>query len=172
MSDILTISQVAELCAVVPSTVQYWERKGFLSSFKTLGGHRRFRKEEVLTFLERRGRKISQRNADEMLYRRFKSERRTEPRLELQYTIEAELINSGEGETRLAGHLTDVSNHGFGVLLKGPDAQASLQNFIRKFHTIKAWIKDEAGFLKNPLIGTIRNVRQQSDQIRIGLALT
>jgi excisionase family DNA binding protein len=172
MADILTIRQVAELCAVVPSTVQYWERKGFLSSFKTLGGHRRFRKEEVLAFLDCRGRKLSNRNADLLLHAKFKEERRKEQRLDFQCAIEAELINGEAGDTRCQGQITDVSNHGFGIVLSGADAPTTLQNFIKKFHTVKAWIKDEAGFLKNPLIGTIRNIRQNSDQIRIGLALT
>ncbi|MFH0920779.1 MAG: helix-turn-helix domain-containing protein [Fibrobacterota bacterium] len=172
MGDILTIRQVAELCAVVPSTVQHWERRGVLNSFKTFGGHRRFHREDVLAFLAQRGRKLTRRSSDDLLHKRFKSERRCETRLELQLSVEAEFTDGVTTDTRCEAHLTDVSNHGFGIVLQNPSTAQSLTTFIKKFHTLKAWIKDEVGFLKNPLVGTIRNVRHNSDQIKIGLALT
>ncbi|MBM9433904.1 BldC family transcriptional regulator [Flaviflexus equikiangi] len=46
-NDLLTPSQVAALFHVDPKTVTRWANAGKLSSIRTLGGHRRFRREEV-----------------------------------------------------------------------------------------------------------------------------
>lgn len=43
----LTTGQVATIFGVTPSTVQRWADQGDLSSFKTPGGHYRFRIEDV-----------------------------------------------------------------------------------------------------------------------------
>ncbi len=51
-STILTPGQVAELFNVDPKTVTRWAKAGKLSSFRTLGGHRRFRLEDVLAALK------------------------------------------------------------------------------------------------------------------------
>lgn len=45
--------EVAELFDVNPKTVTRWARAGRISSVRTLGGHRRFRRAEVLAALER-----------------------------------------------------------------------------------------------------------------------
>ena len=47
MVDWLTLSEVAELLGVHPSTVRNWADKGHLPSHRTLGGHRRFRRQEL-----------------------------------------------------------------------------------------------------------------------------
>lgn len=44
---ILTTKQVAELFGVVPQTVIVWARSGKLAHHRTLGGHRRFLREDV-----------------------------------------------------------------------------------------------------------------------------
>ena len=44
---LLTPSEVAELFGVDPKTVTRWAKAGKLTSIRTLGGHRRFRKSEV-----------------------------------------------------------------------------------------------------------------------------
>lgn len=44
---LLTPSQVASLFQVDPKTVTRWAKAGKLSVVKTLGGHRRYRAEEV-----------------------------------------------------------------------------------------------------------------------------
>lgn len=46
-SELLTPSEVAKLFRVDPKTVTRWAKAGKLSSVRTLGGHRRYRPEEV-----------------------------------------------------------------------------------------------------------------------------
>lgn len=48
---LLTPSEVAAIFRVDPKTVTRWAKVGKLSSIRTLGGHRRFREEEVRTLL-------------------------------------------------------------------------------------------------------------------------
>ncbi len=43
----LPIGEVARLAGVTVATVRNWERAGKLKAFRTLGGHRRFRIEDV-----------------------------------------------------------------------------------------------------------------------------
>lgn len=49
---LLTPAEVAALFRVDPKTVTRWAKAGKLSSIRTLGGHRRYRREEVERFLE------------------------------------------------------------------------------------------------------------------------
>jgi excisionase family DNA binding protein len=46
--DWLSLSGVAKLLGVHPSTVRLWSDKGVLPTHRTSGGHRRYRREEVL----------------------------------------------------------------------------------------------------------------------------
>lgn len=48
---LLTPSEVAAIFRVDPKTVTRWAKVGKLSSIRTLGGHRRFREDEVRTLL-------------------------------------------------------------------------------------------------------------------------
>jgi excisionase family DNA binding protein len=50
--ELLTPSEVAKLFRVDPKTVTRWAKAGKLSSIRTLGGHRRYRAEEVHRLLE------------------------------------------------------------------------------------------------------------------------
>ena len=50
---ILTPALVAELFAVSPRTARRWANSGALPSFRTVGGHRRFRWAEVTAWLGR-----------------------------------------------------------------------------------------------------------------------
>jgi len=47
----LTPTQVADRLLVAPVTVRLWASKGLLPSFTTPGGHRRFRSDDVETFM-------------------------------------------------------------------------------------------------------------------------
>jgi excisionase family DNA binding protein len=47
----LSPAEVAILFRVEPPTVARWAREGKLNSFKTPGGHRRFRRPEVMALL-------------------------------------------------------------------------------------------------------------------------
>jgi excisionase family DNA binding protein len=49
---LLTPAEVAALFRVDPKTVTRWAKAGKLSSIRTLGGHRRYRADEVMRFLE------------------------------------------------------------------------------------------------------------------------
>jgi putative resolvase len=44
---ILSISEAARYLGVFPLTLRNWEKKGMLKAFRTLGGHRRFKKSEL-----------------------------------------------------------------------------------------------------------------------------
>ena len=48
---LLTPGEVAVLFRVDPKTVTRWAQEGKLSAIRTLGGHRRFRAEEVYSLL-------------------------------------------------------------------------------------------------------------------------
>ena len=50
--ELLTPSEVAVLFRVDPKTVTRWAQAGRISSFRTIGGHRRFRASEVRRILE------------------------------------------------------------------------------------------------------------------------
>ncbi|MCK6209692.1 BldC family transcriptional regulator [Georgenia sp. EYE_87] len=53
--QLLTPSEVAAKFRVDPKTVTRWANAGKLSSIRTLGGHRRFRREEVEELLAASG---------------------------------------------------------------------------------------------------------------------
>jgi excisionase family DNA binding protein len=50
---LLTPAEVAALFRVDPKTVTRWAKAGKLSSIRTLGGHRRYREQEVRELLDR-----------------------------------------------------------------------------------------------------------------------
>lgn len=50
--SLLTPAEVAALFRVDPKTVTRWAKAGKLSSIRTLGGHRRYRADEVRKFLD------------------------------------------------------------------------------------------------------------------------
>jgi excisionase family DNA binding protein len=50
---LLTPSEVARLFRVDPKTVTRWAKAGKLKAIRTLGGHRRYRKSEVLSLLSK-----------------------------------------------------------------------------------------------------------------------
>ncbi len=52
--ELLTPAEVAALFRVNPKTVTRWHRSGKISAIRTLGGHRRFRAEEIRRLLDER----------------------------------------------------------------------------------------------------------------------
>ena len=50
-NDLLTPAEVAVLFRVNPKTVTRWARAGKISAIRTLGGHRRFRRDEIESVL-------------------------------------------------------------------------------------------------------------------------
>jgi excisionase family DNA binding protein len=53
--ELLTPAQVARIFCVDPKTVTRWARAGKLTSIRTPGGHRRYRKDEVKRLYETAG---------------------------------------------------------------------------------------------------------------------
>jgi excisionase family DNA binding protein len=49
--ELLTPAEVATMFRVDPKTVTRWAKAGKLTSIRTLGGHRRYRKSEVVGLL-------------------------------------------------------------------------------------------------------------------------
>ena len=50
-NELLSQSEVAVMFRVNPKTVTRWARAGKISAVRTLGGHRRFRADEIRRFL-------------------------------------------------------------------------------------------------------------------------
>jgi excisionase family DNA binding protein len=50
-TELLTPAEVGQLFRVDPKTVTRWAKAGKLTSIRTLGGHRRYREDEVRTLL-------------------------------------------------------------------------------------------------------------------------
>lgn len=51
-SELLTPKQVADLFQVDPKTVTRWAQSGKLTCIRTLGGHRRFRRDQIEAYLK------------------------------------------------------------------------------------------------------------------------
>src|SRR5258707_12082236 len=54
--DWLTLGQAAKYLGVAQSTIRKWSDQGLVPAFYTPGGHRRFRRRDLDTFLSRSGR--------------------------------------------------------------------------------------------------------------------
>jgi excisionase family DNA binding protein len=54
--DWLTLGQAAKYLGVAQSTIRKWSDQGLVPAFYTPGGHRRFRRRDLETFLSRSGR--------------------------------------------------------------------------------------------------------------------
>lgn len=50
--ELMTVGEVAHLFRVDPKTVARWAKDGRISSVRTVGGHRRFYKDEVYSILQ------------------------------------------------------------------------------------------------------------------------
>jgi len=53
--EILTVSQAGKFCRVSPKTIINWIDAGHLKAYKTVGGHRRIKKEDLEQFLREKG---------------------------------------------------------------------------------------------------------------------
>ncbi|MFA4915778.1 MAG: response regulator [Syntrophales bacterium] len=52
---ILTVSQAGKYCSVSPKTIINWIEAGHIKAYKTVGGHRRIKQEDMDEFLKERG---------------------------------------------------------------------------------------------------------------------
>lgn len=55
MKQSYSTSEVARFCHVTPDTIRKWAEAGRIQVFKTPGGHRRIRREDLLRFLRENG---------------------------------------------------------------------------------------------------------------------
>ncbi|MBM4308195.1 MAG: response regulator [Deltaproteobacteria bacterium] len=55
MMEILTVSQASKYCKVSSKTIINWIEAGHLKAYKTVGGHRRIKKDDLDQFLKDRG---------------------------------------------------------------------------------------------------------------------
>ena len=53
--EILTVSHAGKYCKVSPKTIINWIEAGHLKAYKTVGGHRRIKKEDLDQFLKDKG---------------------------------------------------------------------------------------------------------------------
>lgn len=53
--EILTVSQAGKYCRVSPKTIINWIEAGHLKAYKTVGGHRRIKQEDLDLFLKEKG---------------------------------------------------------------------------------------------------------------------
>lgn len=53
--EILTVSQASKYCNVSPKTIINWINGGHMKAYKTVGGHRRIKKEDLDEFLKKNG---------------------------------------------------------------------------------------------------------------------
>ena len=53
--EILTVSQASEYCKVSSKTIINWIDAGYIKAYKTVGGHRRMKKEDLDQFLREKG---------------------------------------------------------------------------------------------------------------------
>jgi excisionase family DNA binding protein len=51
MSKLLTIQQVSDIIGVTKKTLRIWDNEGKLPSIKTVGGHRRYREDDVNKYI-------------------------------------------------------------------------------------------------------------------------
>ncbi len=53
--EVLTVYQASKYCGVSPKTISNWIDEGYIKAFRTVGGHRRIKKEDLNEFLRRQG---------------------------------------------------------------------------------------------------------------------
>jgi excisionase family DNA binding protein len=53
--EILTVSQASKYCKVSSKTIINWIDAGYIKAYKTVGGHRRMKKEDLDQFLKEKG---------------------------------------------------------------------------------------------------------------------
>ena len=55
MEDILTVFKASQYCNVSPKTIINWIEAGHIDAYKTVGGHRRIKKGDLIAFMTRQG---------------------------------------------------------------------------------------------------------------------
>ncbi|MBL6979125.1 MAG: response regulator [Desulfobacteraceae bacterium] len=55
MEDILTVFKASKQCNVSPKTIINWIESGHITAYKTVGGHRRIKKTDLVAFMTKQG---------------------------------------------------------------------------------------------------------------------
>ncbi|MBL7173706.1 MAG: response regulator [Desulfobacteraceae bacterium] len=55
MEDILTVFKASKQCNVSPKTIINWIESGHITAYKTVGGHRRIKKSDLVAFMTKQG---------------------------------------------------------------------------------------------------------------------
>ncbi len=55
MEDILTVAKASEYCRVSAKTIINWVESGHIEAYKTVGGHRRIKKDVLEAFMKKQG---------------------------------------------------------------------------------------------------------------------
>lgn len=55
MEDILTVFKASKQCNVSPKTIINWIESGHITAYKTVGGHRRMKKSDLVAFMTKQG---------------------------------------------------------------------------------------------------------------------
>jgi len=55
MEDILTVYKASQICKVSPKTIINWIESGHIQAYKTVGGHRRIKKSDLIAFMNKQG---------------------------------------------------------------------------------------------------------------------
>ena len=55
MEDILTVFKASQICNVSPKTIINWIESGHIPAYKTVGGHRRIKQEDLESFMRKQG---------------------------------------------------------------------------------------------------------------------
>ncbi len=55
MEDIFTVAKASEYCGVSAQTIINWVESGYIEAYKTVGGHRRIKKNNLEAFMEKQG---------------------------------------------------------------------------------------------------------------------
>ncbi|NNK00835.1 MAG: helix-turn-helix domain-containing protein, partial [Desulfatitalea sp.] len=55
MEDTLTVYKASQLCKVSSKSIINWIEAGHIKAYKTVGGHRRIKREDLESFMTRQG---------------------------------------------------------------------------------------------------------------------
>ncbi|MBW1765812.1 MAG: response regulator [Deltaproteobacteria bacterium] len=55
MEEVLTVFKVSQYCRVTPKTIINWIESGHINAYKTVGGHRRIKREDLEAFMIKQG---------------------------------------------------------------------------------------------------------------------
>ncbi len=55
MEEVLTVFKASQYCNVSPKTIINWTESGHIKAYKTVGGHRRINKDDLIAFMKKQG---------------------------------------------------------------------------------------------------------------------